>query len=345
MHPAPYINDTAKAPCVSVVLPTYNGLRHLGATVDSVLAQDFQDFELVVVDDVCTDGTADFVRTQYAGHLQLRLVVRANGGISVARNTALELARGRYIAFLDHDDIWHPQKLGVQVRWLQELPADVGCVFGEFRHWDGQGEAAFPAPLAWPPVPVPALSGWIYHQLLLTNWVLFSTALFRREVFAAVGNFDPDLPPADDWDMALRASRRFQFMKATEVVALYRQHTGQTSRRVLASDPQTRLRESMLLRYGATSPDGQICDLRSLRDRRVAAHISFAASHAQMGGLRKAAQAEAQALADGPLDPRAWRSLLSVLLAMTRRFPERLAVHTHRRRRGETPAKSSTEDG
>jgi glycosyltransferase involved in cell wall biosynthesis len=235
------------APAVSVILPTYNGLQHLAATVDSVMGQTLADHELIVVDDGSTDGTADWVRQHYPG---VRLIERSNGGISRARNTGLAAARGRYVAFLDHDDIWHPHKLAQQVRWLDELPAEVGCDFGEFRAWDGSTEPNLQQPLPYPPVEVPELCGWIYHQLLLTNWVLFSTALFRREVFAEVGNFDPDLPPADDWDMALRVSRRFQMMKTADVLALYRQHPGQTSRRVFDKDPQTRLRESMLLRYG-----------------------------------------------------------------------------------------------
>jgi hypothetical protein len=331
MQPQPGTHDAAVPPCVSVVLPTYNGLRHLAATVDSVLAQDFQDFELVLVDDGSTDSTAEFVRSRYGNCPRVRLVVRANGGIAAARNTALEHARGRFIAFLDHDDIWHPQKLTVQVRWLDELPEDVGCVFGEFRHWDGDGDPAFPGPLVYPPVSVPALSGWVYHQLLLTNWVLFSTAMLRREVFATVGNFDPDLPPADDWDMAIRVSRRFRMMKCAEVVALYRQHPAQTSRRVTPLDPQTRLRESMILRYGPTGPDGSQCDKRLLRERRVAAHTSFASSHALAGRLRSAMRAEARALASSPLDRRAWTTLIAVVYYTLRRFPSRVMTHMRAR--------------
>lgn len=139
-------------PTVSVILPTYSGLRHLGATLDSVLNQDFSDHELIVVDDGSTDGTAAWVRQNYPTVL---LLERSNGGISRARNTGLEAAHGRYIAFLDHDDLWHPQKLAQQARWLDEL----GCVFGEFRAWSGETEPGLDYALPYPPIPVPELSG------------------------------------------------------------------------------------------------------------------------------------------------------------------------------------------
>jgi hypothetical protein len=314
-------------PTVSVIVPTFNGRSYLQATLQSILQQTYLDLELIVVDDGSTDGSGDWVRETFRAEPRLRVVSRPNGGISRARNTGLENARGRFVAITDHDDIWHPQKLQIQVRWLESLAADVGGVYGEFRAFSGAGEPFFPEPLSWPPVQDSELSGWIYHQLLLTNWVLFSTALFRREVFTAVGNFDPDLPPADDWDMALRISRRFMLMKSAQVVALYRQHTGQTSRRLLATDPQTRLRESMLLRYGPTGPDGRSCDPKKLQSRRVASHLTFSTSHAESGSLRTAARAELLALLDGLADPRAWRGMLTTLAAVTHRLPGRVAQH------------------
>ena len=328
------------APTVSIVVPTFNGRAHLGATLGSILGQSFTDFELIVVDDGSTDGTGAWLRQDWAGEPRLRVLTRPNGGIARARNTGLEQARGALVAVTDHDDLWHPQRLAHQVRWLQASPADVGVVYGEFRAWDGQAEPAFAEPLHWPPREVPELSGWIYHQLLLTNWVLFSTALFRREVFAAVGHFDPELPPADDWDMVLRISRRWRLLKQPEVVALYRQHAGQTSRRVVAADPQTRLRESMLLRYGPVGPDGRACDPAQLRERRLRAHLAHAAAHAGAhGAARPGARAAApgaaapagggslavawqslrQALALAPADARVWRGLAALLAAALRR--------------------------
>ena len=306
------------APAVSIILPACNSAPFLESTLGSIYAQSLQDFEVLVVDDGSTDDTAAIVARQ---HPQVRLFRQANVGIAQARNTGLHHARGRYIAFMDHDDFWHPQKLALQVRVLDEAQASVGACFGEFRTWDGSSTPAFPTSLAWPPSFVPELSGWIYHELLLTNWALFSTALFRREVFAAVGEFDPDLPPADDWDIALRVSRRYQFLKTLDVVALYRMHAAQTSRRCFTRDYQTELRESMLLRYGPAGPDGRVCDPAKLKDRRVRSHLAHSSSHAQSGSVATALRSLAKAWRMSPTDPRAWRAAVSVLRVLARRVP------------------------
>lgn len=132
--------------------------------------------------------------------------------------------------------------------------------------------------------------------------------------------------------MALRVSGRYQLMKTGDVLALYRQHSGQTSRRVFEVDPQSRLRDSMLLRCGSVGPDSSACDRKQLRDRRVAAHLSFAARHALGGHLRTAMGAESRALLASPANLRAWRTLLTVLVAVARRLPGRVARHARARR-------------
>jgi glycosyltransferase involved in cell wall biosynthesis len=114
------------APAVSVVIPTYNQPTLLTEAVRSVLAQTFQDFEVVVVDDGCTDDTAD--RIGALGDARVRLVRQPNGGVGAARNRGIDEARGRYLAFLDHDDWWLPQKLATQVAFLDAHPACVAAV-------------------------------------------------------------------------------------------------------------------------------------------------------------------------------------------------------------------------
>jgi glycosyltransferase involved in cell wall biosynthesis len=308
----------ATTPVVSIILPAFNSVRFLESTLCSIYAQSFQDFEVLLVDDGSTDETAAVVSSQYP---QVRLFRQANAGISQARNTGLQSARGKYIAFMDHDDFWHPQKLEVQVRLLDEAPASAGACYGEFHTWDGTSTPSFPADLGWPPRLVPELSGWIYHELLLTNWVLFSTVLFKREVFAAVGEFDPDLPPADDWDIALRVSRRFQFLKMQDVVALYRTHAAQTSRRCFPRDHQSDLRESMLLRYGPKGPDGRASDPRKLLDRRIRSHLAYCFSHAELGSIPTALRALGRAWRLSPASARTWRAGASVLVTLARRVP------------------------
>lgn len=113
-------------PKVSVIIPAYNSITYLPATLDSVLRQTFADFEVFIVDDGSSDNTA-----AWGSQIQdrrVQLMTQANQGTCAARNTGIALAQGEYIAFLDADDLWHPTKLAKQVRYLDEHP-EVGLVY------------------------------------------------------------------------------------------------------------------------------------------------------------------------------------------------------------------------
>ena len=112
-------------PLVSVVVPTYNAPALLRATLDSVFAQTFTDFEVVVIDDGSTDETPAMLST--IGDPRLRVVRQPNAGIGHARNRGIDESRGTYVALLDHDDLWHPEKLATQVAFLREHPDCAGC--------------------------------------------------------------------------------------------------------------------------------------------------------------------------------------------------------------------------
>lgn len=296
-------------PTVSIILPAYNSANFLQVTLDSIYAQDYNDFEIIIVDDGSSDNTAQIAFRQES---RVRLIQQKNKGISEARNTGVNAAQGKYIAFIDHDDFWHPKKLSAQVHLLENMDETFGICFGEFIKWNGIDLPVFANSDVSTKKWSPELSGWIYHQLLLTNWILFSTALFRKTVFDTVGKFDPELPPADDWDFALRASRQFKMIKFGDVVALYRQHSGQTSRKIFARDFQSDLRDSMILRYGLASPDGGLPDPHKLKDRRVRSYISFCAMHSQSGSASIAFQALRRAFFLAPLDLRTWRCALTM---------------------------------
>ena len=107
-------------PRVSVVIPTYNRREYVQEAIDSVLAQSYTDYELIVVDDGSNDSTGEALHSRYGDRLAYEW--RPNAGVSAARNRGLELARGEFIAFLDSDDVWLPQKLQQQVAFLDESP-------------------------------------------------------------------------------------------------------------------------------------------------------------------------------------------------------------------------------
>src|SRR5262245_42249310 len=125
------------ASLVSVVMPVYNGERHLREAIDSVLRQTHRNLELIVVDDGSTDGSAEIAR---AFGDQVRLIRQANVGSAVARNVGIASARGEFVAFIDADDGWVSNKLELQVRYLVEHP-DVGMVYHGWIVWEGDAPA------------------------------------------------------------------------------------------------------------------------------------------------------------------------------------------------------------
>jgi glycosyltransferase involved in cell wall biosynthesis len=176
-------------PLVSVIIPVFNCLDYLKEAIESVLSQTCLSFEVIVVDDGSTDGSGEVARS--FGH-RIRYFQQVNSGASAARNFGVRQAAGAYIAFLDADDIWTPDKLSMQMDWLTEHP-ETGYVTAKVRHFL---EPGFAVPQG-------------FREQLLTsgsNAPLLSTLVVRRPVFEAVGGFDPALPISEDIDWFSRAA-------------------------------------------------------------------------------------------------------------------------------------------
>ena len=186
-------------PKVSVIIPTYNRLPMLKEAVDSVLAQDFEDFELIVVDDGSTDGTAEEIE-RYGKRVHL-LQHPENRGVSAARNKGILRARGKYIAFLDSDDLWVKGKLKIQVTFLNDNPHYSLCYTDEI--WIRKGRRVNPK------VKHAKYSGWIFERCLPLCTISPSSAMMRKTLFSKVGLFDESLPVCEDYDFWLRVSARF----------------------------------------------------------------------------------------------------------------------------------------
>ncbi len=210
-------------PAVSVIIPAFNRADVLGRAIDSVLAQTYPDFELIVVDDGSTDRTAEVVQT--FADPRIRYIPQANAGVAAARNTGLAEARGRFVAFLDSDDRFLPHKLAVQVAVLEASP-EVGLVAGGYRVVSASGEPLIERHPwhAWPRLDVQT---WLYACPVTVHSVLV-----RREWLARAGGFDLSLNgQAEDWDLWLRLAYAGCLMAWTpEVVCVYHLHPGQRVR-------------------------------------------------------------------------------------------------------------------
>ncbi len=190
---------------VSIIIPTYNRRQFLVEAVQSVLNQKvFQGanpayaFEIIVIDDGSADGTEEAIR-KIAG--PIRYFFQEHQGVSRARNRGLKEAQGEFIAFLDSDDLWLPDKIKIQMNVMESFPRLMGCTTEEL--WVRRGKRVNPRKKH------QKYSGWIFPQALPLCILSLSASLFRRQVFEEIGGFDEALPACEDYDFCLRYSLRY----------------------------------------------------------------------------------------------------------------------------------------
>ncbi len=201
---------------VTIVLPAYNASEYLAETIKSVINQTYTDFELLVIDDGSTDDTADIVRDFGKQDSRVRLISQENQGVSVARNTGIKMAQGEFIAFLDADDLWLPNKLALHVQHLSANP-NIGLSFArvEFMTFDGKPTRKYSNP---PFKNITAKK--LYEE---NPAVTPSNALFRRMALQKVGGFDGELSGMADSELLLRVKcHGWQVEGIDEVLVLYR---------------------------------------------------------------------------------------------------------------------------
>jgi len=212
-----------KNPTVSVIIPTFNRAHLIGKAIKSVLNQTYRDFEVIVVDDGSKDNTKEIIRSFTDKRIKYFKKYKENRGISVARNIGIKMARGKYIALLDSDDEWLPEKLGKQVQLLQNKSSEVGVVCSWSYTIDEKGNYISKRCL-------PKKGGYIYEDLLSTNPISVPTVLIRKECFNRVGLFDDLLNAQEDWDMWVRIAKYYRFALIKVPLVKYRLHSNQLSK-------------------------------------------------------------------------------------------------------------------
>jgi glycosyltransferase involved in cell wall biosynthesis len=185
-------------PLVTVIIPTYNRGWIVKEAIDSVLDQDFSDFELIVVDDGSEDNTREILGA-YAD--AITVLHRSNRGVSAARNCGIAEASGQLIAFLDSDDLWLPGKLKTQVKYFEENAAAMINQTQEI--WIRNGRRVNPKKRHH------KFSGMIFERSLALCLVSPSAVMIRKSLFDTVGVFDERLPACEDYDLWLRISCRY----------------------------------------------------------------------------------------------------------------------------------------
>lgn len=203
-------------PKVSVIIPAFNSAPFIAETIQSVLAQTYNNLEIIVVDDGSTDTTLD-VLNEFGD--QITALTKANGGPASARNLAIRNASGKYIAFLDADDLWTPEKLTEQVAFLEAHP-EVGLTYAEALMFDEvggekqiRGKIGFTGETS-------------FCHLLLGDHIPNSTVLMRRNCVDTIGwlNEHRDLIAVEDYEYWLRLAKAFPIRAIAKPLAYYRVH-------------------------------------------------------------------------------------------------------------------------
>jgi glycosyltransferase involved in cell wall biosynthesis len=205
---------TEQQPLVSVIIPVYNGARFLRAAVESVFAQTYRPFEVIVVDDGSADDSGDIAQS----FPDVRYMRQENQGVAAARNNGIEAARGEFFAFLDQDDLWAPEKLRLQIEHLLNHP-EVGYTLSQQQFFLEPGTT---------------LPAWFRKELLTsvhTGWVL-GTLVVRRKAFEQIGNFATGYSAANDSDWFFRArAAEIPMAVVPELLLLKRIHESNDSGR------------------------------------------------------------------------------------------------------------------
>jgi tetratricopeptide (TPR) repeat protein len=209
---------------VTVIIPSYNRANYLPVAIDSILAQSYPVFEIVVVDDGSTDNTAEVVKA-YSN--QVSFYERGHQGVSAARNYGLDMAQGDVIAWLDADDVWEPEFLASTVPLLENDPALDGVYTG-IAHIDEAGNLLPQSNIRTVP------PQQLFSALLEEDFVLTPTVVVRKCCFDQAGRFDEQFHICEDYDMWLRLAKSFTLQGVSQPLVRVRIHSGNTLRDISA---------------------------------------------------------------------------------------------------------------
>jgi teichuronic acid biosynthesis glycosyltransferase TuaG len=216
------------APRISIIVPAYNAELFLAETLASVQRQTYREFEVIVVDDGSTDRTSEIARQFVEKDARFTLLRQPNAGTAAACNKGLKQARGKWIAFLEADDVWLPEKLTAQLDLLEQEPR-ANLLFTDYFTWDGQKDFGrrYSDPDKFP-------DGDAGRRLIFFDLFGTSTVMIKRETLNAIGLFDVEVPVGQDWDLWLRIAERGLCAKGVrEPMARYRFWPGQVSRNTI----------------------------------------------------------------------------------------------------------------
>jgi glycosyltransferase involved in cell wall biosynthesis len=276
-------------PLVSVVIPTFNRVSLLKETVESVRTQTYRDFEIIVIDDGSTDGTWQWLIHQ----TDIRAFRQPNQGIAASRNHGISRARGEWIAFLDHDDLWMADKLQIQMDYVATNP-DVALVSA--RHVRLGKRIKQPTKVSW-------ISGDLFAEVFSQSFIHTSSVIIRKDVLQSIEGFDPQYRFADEFDVWLKISRQFPIAYINKPLVLIRFYDANTSHDRLGLRQDT---QDILFKHYDQEKIPESLFRKTMSDH----DISYGRAYLGAGNLAAAVECFWNSILRTPLRPRSWRYFL-----------------------------------
>jgi glycosyltransferase involved in cell wall biosynthesis len=286
---------------VSVVTATFNMGNYLSETVRSVLSQSYQNFEMIVVDDGSQDNTQEVMKS-FLNDPKIRYVrLDRNRGQTAAKNRGLAEAKGRYVGFVDADNLWKPFKLEHQLPLFKNSER-IGVVYSDAEYIDENGKIL-------PYKKRNYHEGLITNELLLSNFVNFNSALVRRECIQEVGGFDENLSMGIDWDLWLRISTRYEFAFLPEQTYSYRLWANQMSHQ-----KKKRFQNAMKILDKFEQKYSGFVALKTLQEARALVYRDLALACADIEENKNAYRYIARAIKEMPGRWTMWKGLGKIIL-------------------------------
>lgn len=291
-------------PLVSVIIPTYNNSHYFIEAIESVLAQTYQNYEIIVVDDGSTDDTKSLLQP-YLDRIQY--IYKTNGGVSTARNVGIRASKGKYLAFLDSDDLWLLEKLYLQVKRFNMSP-ELAVVFTDNYAFNESG------------ITCPSNKqrygvheGWVFEKLFLRNFIGNSTIMVKRECLNRIGLFDEsqEISVVQDFNFLLRLARYFPFGYVGKVLMKYRIHKSN-----LSSDFEKMYTQDFINfeKIIALFSELNLKDAPYVKKGRARYRFNFGMEYFQRNALKKARKQFITAISFHPWYFRAWLYIIASFL-------------------------------
>lgn len=294
--------DCDAVPGVSVIIPTYQRPAYLKQALGSVYNQTYQDFEVIVVD----DGSGDEYTNQYELGPNTKLICHdvPKQGCAAARNTGMAASRGRYLAFLDDDDVWLPGKLEAQVRAFREAPG-LGLSYCHYTLVDAD---LHPCTEHHHPKPV---RGSHFRRLLHGNFIKSpSVVMISREVIETCGYFNDKTCGAEDWELWVRAAHRFGVQGDIEPLVLYRVHGSQMTGKMATCRRADAEAVESLIAWAQTEASEALPALKATLACRLQ---KLAKWEARLNGTRAGLRVLGEAIRTNPTDIRHYTRALEIV--------------------------------